>query len=607
MKPLIELLTRGAVCLLSICMLTLAPVANAAPDSVVANWQVSRVAGRAPMLVFFDASTTTDADTTKPIHHLTYCFSAGDGNSDRYALAGHKSTPKSTFCGSPLYAYVYETPGTYTASLNVYGADGDVAVRNVQITVGDYTAAETTCVSTSGNFTGCPSGAARVTGDDYDANATSTARVLYRCGESFAQSQAIPLTRNGAFIGAYSDSGVVKGRGCRYTVTGTRGYDPFFINADDIRIMGGNRTGNGREESLITFAAGPSADPDHILVQNWNLDNMGRVFISTEYGQNGSQLPRYWGFFSVQSNGCGALGQCIATVTEYLALVDLVLSGSSQHVIRLFHGEDTFIHNIKVENYAVHGITIRGLGDNHPAGYSRWAENTFISDSWIVGDEVWPVQNGGLNGDGLFLRMRNNIIERSYFTTGASLSGNGADLRPSFYIATGVSGSAALIQDMTYRNNIFDMRNTGAGASAMNAGSNNTGMEFYGNSGFSDGTGRTLMGGGTCAVMQGNVFWEADGATTFGARCTTTSGNYDSDGGETGVSAFASCPFASCPPASASAFAPSAGFLSSATRFSSLNLLDFGQVLRAQGATRLPGAVELRGAVPNPPSQVVTQ
>jgi len=598
----------SAVAVLWVFALLAAAETTAAPDSISADWQVSRVSGRAPLMVFFDATSTTDTDTSKPIHHLTYCFDAGDGNQDRYALAGHKTTPKSTFCGAPLYAYVYETPGTYTAALNVRGADGDVAVRSVQITVSDYTPAQTTCVSSSGNFSGCPAGAARVVSADYNANANRTLRVLYRCEESFSQTRTVDFTTDGAFIGAYNDGGVVKGRDCRYNVTGARGYEPFYIDADDVRMLGGNRTGNGREESLINFSAGPSNDPDHILVQNWNLDNMGRVFISTEYGQAGSQLPRYWGFFSVRSNGCGAYGQCVATVTEYLALVDMVLSGSSQHVIRLFHGEDTFIHNIRVSNYAVHGITIRGLGDNHPAGYpSRFAENNFISDSWIEGDEVWPLQNGGGNGDGLFLRMRNNVIERNYFTTSSSLSGNGADLRPSFYIATGVSGSAALIRDMTYRNNVFDMRNTGAGSSAMNAGSNNSGIEFYGNSGYSDGTRRSLMGGGSCAVMQGNVFWEAGGTTSFGSRCTITSSNYDSDGGEAGVQGFSSCPFASCPPGNVAGFAPSAGFLAAATRVSSPNLLDFNQMLRAQGITRLPGAFELREPAPNPPAQVTAE
>jgi hypothetical protein len=292
-------------------------------------------------------------------------------------------------------------------------------------------------------------------------------------------------------------------------------------------------------------------------------------------------------------------------VTEYFALVDMVLSGSSQHVVRLFHGEDTFIHNIKVADYGVHGIAVRGLGDNAGGYAQRYAENTFISDSWIVGDEVWPLQNGAGNGEGNFLRMRNNIIERNYFTTGSSLSGIGADLRPYLYVITGSSGSSMLIHDMTYRNNVFDMRNTAPGSNAIDVGNNNRGIEIYGNSGYSDQGTRSMVGGGGCDVARGNLFWEADGSTDFGLRCTDTLGNIDSDGGEVGVQASGGCPFASCSPSGPASFAPATTFLSATTRVTSPNLLDFGQALRAQG--RVPGAIEIMEPAPSAPSSFSAQ
>ena len=90
----------------------------------------------------------------------------------------------------------------------------NTASCTASVTVSDFANdANTVCVSTSGNFTGCPSNVtARVTTSNFTTalgNITSSRkRVLLRCGETWASGSGYTITQAGpGLIGAYNDSG----------------------------------------------------------------------------------------------------------------------------------------------------------------------------------------------------------------------------------------------------------------------------------------------------------------------------------------------------------------------------------------------------------------
>lgn len=155
--------------------------------TVTASLVASRVSGPAPLGVHFDATATTDSDgaTTDPFRQLGYAFDAGDGNTATYSLTGQL---KRRHRGGPLFAYVYETPGTYTAMVRAQNASGDYDDAEVSITVTDpdvvYATTDTICVSPTSAFGDCPGGATTTT--TLPARTAYTdKRVLLHRGESF--------------------------------------------------------------------------------------------------------------------------------------------------------------------------------------------------------------------------------------------------------------------------------------------------------------------------------------------------------------------------------------------------------------------------------------
>ena len=537
-------------------LLILGADAVAAPNTVTAKMTPSRTVGQAPLLVFFDATTSTDSDTSKPIHHLTYCFDAGDGNTGVYSLAGHKTTKKAQFCGSPLFAYVYEVPGTYTAKVTATAADGDVHTTTATITVQAYNAVDTTCVSTSGNFSGCPSGAARVTNSDFDNQATADLRVLFRCGENFSVSTTVSLT-NGRHIGGFDSNGVVTNRRCRYNVTSGQPNPLFNITGDDVRVTDGTWTGvNGSH--FFTGVANSTADTDNLLISNWNLTTIRSMTVLAANSQGGSALPKYIGFFGVNAQDCGNSGDnCIFSAIEGFALVDSIFADSSngEHVLRLQHGEDTFIHNVKLEEPAdLKGlITARALDWAGGIGgiANRWSENVFVSDSWFVGKTAYSVSDCGKNDPAYTSHCRNHIYERNYATLDSSCyPSQGCSVM--FHISQG----GGIVQNYTYRNNLCDMTHSESYAQCFK-GAISSGAELYNNSMYSDAHSRSFYTDAQNCTAKNNLAWDNTGSQKFyqSTTCATSLNNRDANGSENGVASLTQCPYVNCPPTSPADFA----------------------------------------------------
>jgi hypothetical protein len=187
--------------------------ASCAAGSGSLNLQASAVRGSgiSPLLVFFDATGTTDgaikANTTT-FQDVYYSWNFGDGGASGTGTWAYGANPgknsRNTATGG-VAAHLYVTNGAdtpYTVTVTAY--DGtNTASCQLAVTAYDpsgssgFPGTETTCVSASGTPTagsdGCPAGAAVLN----TASVTTALgsrymgagrRVLFKCGDSFSGS-----------------------------------------------------------------------------------------------------------------------------------------------------------------------------------------------------------------------------------------------------------------------------------------------------------------------------------------------------------------------------------------------------------------------------------
>jgi len=541
-----------------------AVAANAAPPvpDLSATYAPS---GRAPLLVYFDASGTTDTDTSKPIHHLTYCFDAGDGNPDAYTLSGHKPVPKAQFCGGPQFAYVYQQPGSYEASVTAFDQTGNASTRTLTIRVDAYAGSETVCVAddTAPSFFGCPSGAVRKTeGDvgfeDYD-NALDTAffnpvcagapckRLLFQGGGTF-RIDSQPQSVGGVAIGAYGNG--------RFTLSGSlRKFEGVVAAQDDLRLERLVFDGGGNAH-LAKLQAG-AADSDHFLARDLVLSNMSSLVTVSDAAQNGGARPQNWGFFEIDaSGGCGGGNtgdNCFFVHAERLSLVGNHLARSGEHIARLTHYNRAFIMGNRLErpsNERKSLLTMRGddfSGDNCRNGWSGlWAELGQVSDNHFVCESARCTNFGAGNGcdGGADPHVRDNIFERNYFTVASG--------KDAVAIIQLVAEDGGANEDATIRNNIFNLADGGSGNGVTSGWG--PGFESYNNAVYNDGTIWYHKGDSSTGVAKNNVGWTPRGSSLMFEleQPGSQSANWDNDGAgagaDNGVADLPSCPFVACPP-----------------------------------------------------------
>ncbi len=174
----------------------------------------------APCAVFFDATRTRDPDTDRAFHRLRYEWDFGD---ERGEIWEHSGRAKNRAIGA-IAGHVYEWPGDHVAVLVVTDPKGTASRRQVKISVADpdqvFPGKRTRCVSASGDFSGCPSGAETLHSSDFDGSLLDLdgRRTLFRRGESFTFDRSIQLTdasRSGASIGVFgngSEGALVRAR-----------------------------------------------------------------------------------------------------------------------------------------------------------------------------------------------------------------------------------------------------------------------------------------------------------------------------------------------------------------------------------------------------------
>jgi hypothetical protein len=192
--------------------------------------QATRVNGTAPLAVLFDATGTT-LSSGDAFRQVSYSFDFGDERGQTWAVSGASRNVQS---GGPVAAHVFDLPGTYTVRVRALNpATGGYSETTLSINVTDpastYAGTGTVCVSTSANYSGCPSGA--VTSTSYPSNWNGK-RVLLRRGESFPGIQLLDGNA-GVQVGAFGT-----GAKPRVPSVGVGNWRPQSSNfANDITVM----------------------------------------------------------------------------------------------------------------------------------------------------------------------------------------------------------------------------------------------------------------------------------------------------------------------------------------------------------------------------------
>jgi Putative Ig domain len=204
---------------------TPAPSCSSTSGSLVLNAKVARSSGIAPLLVFFDATGTTDSKVTggaTPFQNVSYSWTFGDTNASGTGMwaygsnAGHNSKNSAT---GAIAAHLYVTPGSDSSYVATVTAFDGTNRASCQLSVTAYDPSEshgfpgtkTTCVSASGKPVAgsaeCPAGAAVLQTSSISSALGSAfgsgKRVLFKCGDTFSGGYTVAAGSSGWSIGAY--------------------------------------------------------------------------------------------------------------------------------------------------------------------------------------------------------------------------------------------------------------------------------------------------------------------------------------------------------------------------------------------------------------------
>ncbi len=141
------------------------------PGTVTASFTARKIQGStcvAPCAVHFDpigngTNETTDSVYTREFHTLLYMWHFGDPESGDWTTGARARAGLSSLKNidqGPGAGHVYTQPGEYTVALKVWNPVGDSSTTTRQVVVADpaahFSAANTRCLATSADWTGCP-------------------------------------------------------------------------------------------------------------------------------------------------------------------------------------------------------------------------------------------------------------------------------------------------------------------------------------------------------------------------------------------------------------------------------------------------------------------
>ena len=504
-----------------------------------------RDTGISPLLVFFDASGTTDSaitGNTTAFQDVTYTWNFGDtgaSGTDTWAYGANPGKNSRNSATGGVAAHLYVTTGVDTAYVATVTAHSGSNTASCQLGVTAYdparsngfAGAKTTCVSASGTPTpgsgGCPAGAAVLSTSSFNTALGSShfgsgKRVLFKCGDTFTGGNAT-LNATTWSVGAYG------------SCEGNQSGRPIFKNTGAaIYIANSTASGDGRVAD-IDFEGGGSGNAAVSTPGGYTIPY--QITLSNLYsnGNNGAyswaQCAQCGIIESVETSMHGGIGTFLNfnennptnwtgnkfNNVDYLALIGSLINGASgttsgagEEVVRISAGRLGVIENNTIENANNIGAVLKIHNGNTNNSTATWTgvytELFEISDNWFGGTSGGQYVEVAAQNAGLDERLRNFVIERNLFSG-----------------TTGAQGGRQLMASAvneTVRDNVFYMPGNGTstyailGAQLAQRGTVQppvTGGEAYNN---------------TCYVPSGGAYQSCIGLDTTGSMGSPANNSY---------------------------------------------------------------------------------
>jgi PKD repeat protein len=401
-------------------------------ENIQAQLTSNRISGVAPLAVQFDASNTTSSSVSTAFHLLRYDFNFGDDRGQTWSVSG---LPKNTQSGGPIAAHVFDLPGTYTVRVTARNpANNESAQATLTITVQDpntvFSGSNTICVSTSGNYTGCPAGSVQQTSLP---SVQSQKRILLRRGESFG---AISINHgiSNVLIGSFGSGN--KPRVNRIDIGAlnpTNNQFPSDIITMDLNI----------QESFTQYVTG-----SRLLLYRCDFDVPSSTDVDSQIGlssafdyivenhtlaANQYYQPRE--IFVVENVAFGSTTTPhtnMSGVGSQTVIMGNRMGIARQHTIRMYRMNKGFIAHNHLRGISSDGIRValkihsNGLGnydDNYAISGNTWASRKLVIANNILGDPndtnsftggVSPQNSGPDSREGI----EDTILENNRFYRG---------------------------------------------------------------------------------------------------------------------------------------------------------------------------------------------
>lgn len=423
----------------------------------------SRTSGVAPLAVHLSAEYPEDLDSGRWFHEFEFSWDFGDSGSGIREIDG---TSRNAAKG-PVAFHVFESSGAYTVRVSVRNREGVLSNAAVNIEVSDpdlvYAGLNTTCVSTSGDFSGAPTGSRRVTATDLDTvtrYAEAGQRLLFHRGESWTTDGLANWPTNGG---------------------------PVTIGA----------FGSG-QRPVITLVDNPLAAEETFLALNdkadWRVMDLDLRDATRDLGSFGGTVNmQRWLFLRLRIRGFNVgLGwshwNVIDLITiDQMAIVDcdmadakdnvlyaggerlavvgnLIQDARESHVARVWQAYKSVIAHNVISGSSLdttngrHALKLHGPGNSSFQDYNEYGtpvpdtgllgnitEFTVVSDNVFGSSGPWPVVIGPQD-EATDARIEHIIFERNRIISDFGLQ-NSSPIQVSLF----VSG-----QRISIRNNIFD-------------------------------------------------------------------------------------------------------------------------------------------------------
>jgi len=423
----------------------------------------ARANGVAPLAVFFDATTSSSTNTTRPFHEVEYRWNFGDAAAT-WGKGSRPGASSKNLATGPVAAHVFESPGTFTITITAF--DGtSTATCSVSVTVDDpnvvFAGGNTICFTNGADFTGCPAGAIQnSTTTNFTAaitaNATTGKRLLFRRGDTFTAATAAVIGGTGpGLVGAY-------GSGARPIVQATAStamLRPSRFNTPgrmDWRIMDLEFDGNANPNVI---AIHPDGGIDQLTILRVYAHGVTNAFFFNTFdldGANAGATPGHtlWDQLAIVDSetanitGFSSALSIYASARRFMLLGnDLNNNGGGEHTVRIPSVVRGVISNNLMQGQAgtKHAFTLRaavngsaGVEGGLDTQYVVVSDNKFIG---IAGSDQTTMYGPQAATDE---RVADTLTERNWYVAGGGAGGTQAALQLLAH------------REQTIRNNLFD-------------------------------------------------------------------------------------------------------------------------------------------------------